>query len=120
VARFGRKSTSRLLTLEPSLRRVMQRAIRITDFAIVCGHRGEAAQDAAYPTFSRVRWPDSRHNSMPSEAVDVAPWPIDWKDEGRFYFVAGVIYACAAEEGVRLTGGFDWRWDLGHFEIKRD
>jgi len=26
---------------------------------------------------------------MPSDAVDVAPYPIDWNDKERFYYFAG-------------------------------
>jgi peptidoglycan L-alanyl-D-glutamate endopeptidase CwlK len=120
VPAFGKRSRENRASIDQRLKRVVDRAIQQTDFAVLCGHRTQAAQDAAYPTYSKVRWPHSRHNSSPSQAVDVAPWPINWKDEGRFYFLAGVIYSCAYEEGVRITGGFDWRWDLGHFELRED
>lgn len=64
-----------------------------------------------------------------SDAVDVAPYPIDWKDARRFIYMAGLII------GVGRTLGFDFRWggnwdedqiiiddqnfdDLPHFEYR--
>jgi hypothetical protein len=33
---------------------------------------------------SRVHFPCSAHNCYPARAVDIAPYPIDWKNEARF------------------------------------
>jgi len=59
--------------------------------------------------------------------MDIAPYPIDWKDLERFYVLAGVIMACAHEEGVKIRWGGDWDSDgdyhdssfidLPHFEL---
>lgn len=64
-----------------------------------------------------------------SHAVDLAPFPIDWKDDRRFYFLGGLIMATARKLGVRLRYGGDWNgnlevrdqsfFDLGHFEIPK-
>ncbi len=56
-----------------------------------------------------------------SDAVDVAPWPIDWEDVVRFQVVASFILAAAMRLGVRLEWGGLWgklQKDWGHFEIK--
>ena len=82
---------------------------------------------------SQVEWPDSKHNPMPSMAVDVAPYPIDWEDEGRFYMFAGWVMCVAMrlfEEGQithTLRWGGDWNrnwyttdqsfFDGVHFEL---
>jgi hypothetical protein len=106
------------------------------DFMIVCGHRGREAQDAAFLAgTSEKRWPNSRHNTQPSPAVDVAPWLIDsetgkgripWRDEGAFYELSGLIKTAAKMVHVRVRGGSDWDGDgltedqgfhdIGHFE----
>jgi hypothetical protein len=39
-----------------------------------------------------------------SNAVDVAPYPIDWKDARRFIYMAGMII------GVGRTLGYDFGW----------
>jgi hypothetical protein len=61
----------------------------------------------------------SKHNKIPSEAVDVAPYPIDWQDIGRFKELSSVIMEAAVELGIRLTWGGNFKTfkDYPHFEI---
>ena len=101
-------------TCTDNLQRVLDRAMsyQIMDFTIVCGHRNEAAQNEAYSVGNSTKqWPNSKHNSFPSIAVDVAPWPIDWKDNLAFARLSGIIEAAASEEGVALRWGGDWDRD---------
>ena len=127
---FGARSESRLATVDPSLVAVLRSAILVFDFTIICGHRDQAAQNEAFATgASKVRWPDSTHNSFPSRAVDVAPWQpgIDWRDSLEFARLAGIIEACAFNLHVRLRFGLDWDgdqrsndqsfMDIGHIEL---
>ena len=46
-----------------------------------------------------------------SHAVDVAPYPIDWDDTKRFFYLAGLIMGIAEMKGVKLTWGRDWDGD---------
>jgi len=118
---FGPRSKSHYNTLHPKLQWILSDAILVIDFAILCGHRDEAAQTAAYAGgFSKVKWPNSKHNHDPSRAVDIAPWPINWNDKERFYLVAGVLLSCAYDLNITLDGGFNWRWDEGHFQLGKD
>ena len=103
------------------------------DLSVLCGHRNEAEQMIAYNNgFSLVRWPLSRHNSYPSEAVDVAPYyeqkpHYDFDDILAFARLAGVVLTVAHNQGVALRWGGDWNrdgrsrtetfLDLGHFEL---
>ena len=134
MPRFGRESEAQLATIHPDLQRVLRKAIQVVDFSVVEGHRGKAAQDAAYAKgLSKVRWPNGNHNKSPSEAADVAPYPIDWSNKQaaveRFVYVQGVIRACAYELGVPIRQGLDWDGDLDfveerfrdypHVELKR-
>lgn len=78
--------------------------------------------------FSKVRFPNSRHNVNPSLAVDVAPWPIDWMDTERFIYFGGYVKGIAAQLGIPIRWGGDWDGDFelkdnlfndyGHFEIQ--
>jgi len=120
---FGKTSTSRLNTCDHDIQRVMYRAIQIVDFSVVFGHRGKADQNKAEADgYSTKRWPDSEHNSVPSNAIDVLPYPSGWpqKDDpldikiakwGQFYYMAGIIMQCAHDEGVELIWGNDWDGD---------
>lgn len=132
MPKFSRRSLTQYSTLDERLQRVLDRAIKVIDFTIVEGHRGKSAQDVAVAKgLSQVTWPHGKHNKTPSLAADCAPYPIDWANDEearqRFCLLAGVMLACAAEEGVTLRWGGDWNRnndtrderfrDLPHFEI---
>lgn len=101
------------------------------DCKILCGHRGKAKQTEYYEAkLSKTPWPLSKHNSKPSLAVDVAPYPVDWtspKAKHRFYMFAGYVLRTAQELGIDVRLGADWDgdWDLNdqtfddtpHFEL---
>ena len=70
---FSKKSEARLNTCHPDLQAVCRELIKQYDFAVLCGHRGKAEQNAAFDAGnSRLIYPQSKHNSKPSLAVDIA------------------------------------------------
>lgn len=110
---LGTLSLARLETCHPELKDVILEASRliddgalapiVNDLAVTCGQRGEADQNAAFAGgFSEKRWPDSKHNRRPSDAVDVAPYPIDYSNELAFDVLRGFIVGVAASMGIRL------------------
>ena len=119
MSTFGQSSNTRLDTCHADLQLVMREAIKGPyDFAITCGHRGKKDQDTAYTNgASKLQWPKSKHNRIPSMAVDVVVYPVDWSDHSAFALLAGWIMATAArlkEEGKiahRLRWGGDWDTD---------
>lgn len=132
MPKFSPASLKQLETCDTRLQNVLNRAILSFDFTVLEGHRGEEAQNRAYAKgLSQKRWPEGKHNSLPSKAVDIAPYPIDWSSREaarqRFVYLAGWIMASAAAVGVKLRWGGDWNGnqdtrdehfrDLGHFEI---
>ena len=83
---FGTKSSAVLTALHPTLRGLMTNVVEHYDITLLEGHRTQLRQNKLYfDGQSKVSWPDSRHNTTPSMAVDVAPWPIphDWGNLGR-------------------------------------
>lgn len=135
---FSKSSLDQLATCDKRLQDVMNKVIIAFDFTVLEGFRGEEAQNRAYARgLSKVRWPNGKHNSSPSKAVDIAPYPIDWGDgetpekadaaRQRFCYLAGWVMATAAQMGISLRWGGDWDGDrdtrderfrdLGHFEI---
>ncbi len=110
--RFSRRSRAKLDECDPRLQRVFERVLQFHDCTILVGHRDKETQNAANDAGkSKVRWPNSKHNTAPSLAVDVAPFPIDWADRDRFMIFAGVVRTVAALEGVSLRWGGDWDGD---------
>ena len=61
---------------------------------------------------SRLKFPNGKHNSLPSKAVDVAPYPIDWENTERFRAVAFFIKGIAVNMGINLRLGADWDGDF--------
>lgn len=125
---FSRQSYDRLQSCDERLVVLFERVVELYDCTILVGHRGKAEQNEAFRTGkSKLEWPNSKHNDLPSLAVDVAPYPIDWYDKLRFYHFAGFVLGVAAEQGTRIRWGGDWDgdhdltdqtfMDLVHFEI---
>src|SRR5262245_55221949 len=138
---FSTASKRQLATCDPRLQEILNEVIKDFDFSVLEGFRDEEDQNADYAKgLSQKRWPDSKHNSRPSLAVDVAPYPIDWGDSlvsikaeaarQRFCYLAGWIMSVAEHLSVRLRWGGDWDGDrdtrderfrdLGHFELLED
>ena len=97
MPKFGKVSTQNLSTCHGALQRLANEVIKYVDHSITCGHRGQAEQDKAVAAGnSTVKWPNGKHNKTPSEAIDVAPYPINWDDAEAFTLVAGVYFGVAA------------------------
>ncbi len=127
---FGERSELALSTVDASLSLVLREVVKHFDFAVLEGHRGKEEQNAAFASgLSQKQWPDGTHNQLPSDAVDVAPWPIDWEDVQSFIYLAGFIVGIGASMGVELRSGADWDGDrkmsdesfrdFGHVEVVR-
>lgn len=129
---FNRASLDHLATVNPDLQRVLLELIIHEDFRVICGHRGELEQTRLYHGGkSKTPWPLSRHNSLPSMAVDLIPFgakeSIDWSDLGRFTHFAGEVVLMGKLLGFPIRWGGDWNMDrrqtderfrdLGHFEL---
>ena len=126
---FSNKSLERLESCHPDLQRLMKEVIKVYDCTILQGHRGKEEQDEYFRTGkSKVEYPNSKHNSVPSMAIDVVPYPIDWNDWNRFYHFAGFVQGVAANMNINIRSGLDWDGDFDlkeqtfmdapHFELK--
>ena len=125
---FGSKSKMHLSTCHPDLQELFREVVRYFDCSVLCGHRNEEDQTTAFDAEkSKARWPESFHNQVPSLAVDVAPYPIEWKDIKRFYMFVGFVMGTAKRMGIDIRSGADWDGDtqvkdnnfndLPHFEL---
>jgi peptidoglycan L-alanyl-D-glutamate endopeptidase CwlK len=125
---LGSASKVKLATCHPDLRRLVEAVVAgvdagdlatagITDLTVLCGYRGQVEQDQAYKDgASKLRYPNSRHNLVPAMAVDLAPFPLDWKNREAFLVLRGYVLAKAATLGVKIR---TISWDLPHFELPK-
>lgn len=132
MATFSAASEVTLVGVHPKLVEVCRAAITIIDFKVMDGVRTLAESQANQISgVSRLKDPTkSKHLPQAdgfSHAVDLAPWPINWQDTEMFCVLAGVMFTCAFQLGVRLRWGGDWNSDrstkderfrdYGHFEL---
>lgn len=119
VSKFSQKSLDKLYTCDHRLVAICLELIKEIDFTVICGTRSKEDQDKAVAGgFSRTIYPTSKHNKNPSEAVDLAPYPIDWNDIDRFKDLAVRFKRIAEEKGIAISAGADWKMrDYPHFEL---
>ncbi len=136
MPKFGKQSLDRLATCDERIQKVMNEAIKHIDFTILYGYRTPAEQFELFKqgrTLVGKEWKVtgktvtnldgktkmSNHNSNPSKAIDIAPYPIDWNNIQRFLDMAKVVKEAAKTVGVEITYGGDWKMkDYPHFEVK--
>ena len=128
MPKFGKKSRERLATCDERLQRVFNEVINYVDCSVLEGHRSAERQDKLFEEGkTKVKYPNGRHNANPSRAVDVVPYPIDWKDRERFHLFAGFVLGIAYSMDIALRWGGDWNQnfevddnlfdDFPHFEL---
>ena len=138
MPKFGRTSRKRLETCHPDLITLFEAVAEEIDCSVLCGHRNKEDQDKAVASGnSKAIYPKGKHNASPSNAVDVAPYPVDWNDRERFFYFAGFVLSKAkilknvGEITHKIRWGGNWRGldngiidfsknefdDLPHFEL---
>jgi peptidoglycan L-alanyl-D-glutamate endopeptidase CwlK len=123
------ESLKKLENVHPDLQRLVQ-AVADKGFPILVveGFRDEASQMKAFSSgHSKKKWPDSKHNSSPSLAVDLSPVPYDSSADKQLYFFCGFVLGIAREMNLPVRWGGDWKGaynvylnsfpDLYHFEL---
>lgn len=134
MPKFSKSSFTKLSTCHPDLQVLFYEVIKSFDCQIIEGYRKEEDQEQAFRNGrTQLHWPHGKHNSQPSMAVDVSPWPLEWGNNNRFYWFAGYVMGIAQklkDEGkmthaVRYGGDWDCDKsiddqgfkDLVHFEL---
>ncbi|MGD9381292.1 MAG: M15 family metallopeptidase [Candidatus Thorarchaeota archaeon] len=123
---FGKTSRERLSTVHPDLQRLFNEVIKHMDCKIIEGKRSLERQRELFESDPpRTHTMASKHLS--GDAVDVAPWPIDWGDKERQYIFASLVLDTAMRMGIRIRWGGWFRakgnkifYDSPHFELLLD
>lgn len=109
---LGKRSRERLQTCTQELQELITEVSTRIEIAVLCGHRTEEDQEKAKEGgFSKVSWPNSKHNALPSNAVDISPYPLDWSNLDDFKEVYDVVMEVAKEKGLRIRAGADFDMD---------
>jgi peptidoglycan L-alanyl-D-glutamate endopeptidase CwlK len=137
MAKFGNLSLKRLLTCDEKIQKIMNEAIKYYDFSILYGHRttkeqfelfrqgrdlvgGEWVKTGKTVTNLDGKFKLSEHNYLPSRAIDIAPYPIDWNDIERFKELAVIVKREAKKLDIDITWGGDWKMrDFPHYQVDK-
>ena len=126
---FGKSSKKRLSTCNSKLQEIFNEVIKHVDCSVLEGHREKDRQNKLFEEGkTKVKYPNGRHNRQPSSAVDVTPYPVDWKDRERQTLFAGFVIGVASQMNINLRWGGDWDQDFQvvdnrfddfpHFELR--
>ena len=110
---FSGRSRSRLSECHPDLQAVFNRVIKEVDCIVIEGHRNEDRQEKLFKEGkTKAHYGQSKHNSNPSLAIDIVPYPVDWNDRERFTLFAGYVLGISKSMGVSLRWGGNWSRDF--------
>ena len=126
------RSNSILVECDVRLRTIVMELLKTYDITVLNdgGYRDKKLQDNLFDSGqSKVKFPNSKHNVSPSQAMDIAPYPIDWgerKDDvhhnqialRRFYYMSGKVNEIARILGISIRWGGDWDGDNDFFDQK--
>lgn len=115
MPRFSQESFSKLSTCHIDLQVLFFEVVKTFDCVILEGYRNEQDQEAAFNRgATTLHYPHGKHNHQPSLAVDVAPYPIDWKNTKQFIFFGGFVLGIAEQLFVRekITHKIRWGGDF--------
>ena len=130
MPRFGKRSKERLRGVDAKLQNVLNEVVKYFDITIIEGLRSQKRQNELVAQ-GKSKTKFGKH--VDGKAVDIAPYPIDWKARDDFHLLGGFVLGIASQMGVKIRWGGDWSAsslfqgqrttkdnnfdDLVHFEI---
>ena len=133
MPRFGKRSKERLKGVDAKLQNVLNEVVKYFDITIIEGLRSQERQNELVAQ-GKSKTKFGKH--VDGKAVDIAPYPIDWKARDDFHYLGGFMLGMAASMGIKIRWGGDWNAsslfkgqrttkdnnfdDLVHFEILDD
>ena len=127
--KFGKKSKQRLKGVDAKLVNVLNELIKIMDVTIIEGVRSKEKQQEYFKNGkSKIDGVTKKGMHQLGKAVDLAPYPVDWKNTKRFYYMGGMLRGIAKQLNIKVRQGGDWDSDgkikdqtfndLVHIEIR--
>ena len=130
---FSKNSAKKLETCCIELQTLFKEVIKEMDCTIIEGTRPKWKQNLYFKQGkSKVKFPNGKHNKIPSDAVDVIPYikgKGSWNVHHCCYF-AGCVMSIARKLDTKIRWGGNWDLDeeimtdqdfqdLAHYEIRR-
>lgn len=121
--KLSKRSLANLEGVHPKLVLVVKRALELSqvDFTVIEGVRTPERQKELYAQGrtapgSIVTWMLTSNHFVNKatgfgHAVDIVPYPVDWKNTAAFDAVAKAMFQAADELAVKIRWGADWNMD---------
>jgi peptidoglycan LD-endopeptidase CwlK len=119
-------SKQRLSTCHENLQKIVVNAAKRTKLAVLEGQRTREQQEQLFKK-GATRTLNSKHLKEPSEAVDICPIPLNWKDTKSFHELKKIVFEEAEKLKIEIRWGGDWDRDgdtkdqkfndLPHYEL---
>jgi len=142
MPKFSDKSIATLSSCDERLKELFLAVVEKYDCSVLSGHRSPEEQFVFFMqgrvfsndksgweikdpskviTYKDGKLKKSRHNYLPSLAVDVVPYPIDWEDKDRMHDFALHVKETSDRLKITVKWGGDWKRfiDLPHWEVKK-
>ena len=127
--KFGKRSKKRLEGVDHRVIQVLDELIKVIDVTILEGVRSTEKQQEYFKNGkSKIDGIKKKGQHQLGKAVDLAPYPVDWKDRERFHYMGGMVRGIAHQLGYKIRWGGDWDSDgqvsdnnfddLVHIEIR--
>lgn len=142
VFSFGKSSQAKLASCHVNLQKIAVMSLEKSqiDISIISGQRNKLEQNELFGRgLSKLRFPESKHNTSPSNAYDFAPYvkgklvfPASKgnnyiQEMGYYYYIAGIMQSVAKDLDIKVRWGGNWDsdgdftdqtfHDLGHIEL---
>jgi peptidoglycan L-alanyl-D-glutamate endopeptidase CwlK len=122
--KFSKRSKDKINTCHRDIQIVCHEVIKGFDFTVIEGARSTETQQEYYRQGrshldgikKKSKHQIDQDNPL-SNAIDIAPYPIDWNDKERFYYFAGYVKGVIDrlfQEGKiksKFRWGGDWNGD---------
>lgn len=105
MPKFGRRSRERLKGVDARLVSVLNEVVKYFDITVIEGLRSQERQNELVEQ-GKSKTKFGKH--VQGKAVDIAPYPIDWKARDDFHYLGGFVLGIAAKLGVNVRWGGDW------------
>ena len=124
MPKFGKRSKERLEGVDHRIRMVLDEVVKYYDITVIEGLRSQERQDELVRE-GKSKTKFGKH--VTGEAVDIAPYPIDWNSRDDFHMLGGFVLGVASQLGINIRWGGDWNMnfevddnkfdDFPHFEL---
>ncbi len=102
-------SIANLENVHPDLVTLVRDVSQFCPIRVLCGYRDQAAQNQAVKNGnSKTPWPTSKHNSVPSLAIDLCIEPYNPDDALQCLYLNAFVMGFGIARGLKLRSGADW------------